>query len=578
MPRSLNGLSVFVASPGGLETERKLFFEIIGTYNLEEGHKAGVSFIPQGHELAFAGAGRPQELINIQIRESDYLLVVFWDKWGSPTADDNAYTSGTEEEYSVGLDCLLNKDMPMKDLAVFFKGASDRQMSDPGEELKKVLGFRKKLETERRILYRTFDSTEEFSRELTRLLRKWTRDWGEGEPIKAPIPTNGPDIEPVEPGVGEGTLVDRAKLAARHGQNTLAHELFTKATTGPYDRTAWTEYVRFLRRTGRFGLLQSAGDQMIEKARDLGDHRGAAEGLSNIGISKRTQGQRQVSIKYLDRALSEVDAWELAEGQTNDSTSLRAFLLDNKGLTWRRMSGQLPNAKAAILEAISLHAQVGDKRGQANAFRNNSVVLMQTGELDSALDSLNRALELFEEEDDERGRAMTLSSIGEVFEAMGQHAEAIRNFELALELNTDLGNSQGKSMNLSQISRVHISAGNFVKARQFAEACMELNERIGNPEGLAAALHALGRVNAVEGELNRSTELLEEALALFKQVDQPAGIAGVALDLAKNAITSNDFEHASKLLSIANEELLESPHFALKESASHVAQFISVNL
>lgn len=573
MARDLKGLSVFVASPGGLEAERKKFFEVISRFNADEALEAGFTFVPQGHELAYAGAGRAQALINEQVRRADYCLVVFWDKWGMPPDEAGPFTSGTEEEFSVAIEALENPSLAMLDVVVLFKGVSDRQMSDPGSQLQKVLDFKKRLEAERRVLYRTFDTLDEFTDELRRLLAKWLRDWGTGTAQKAPLP---PPRTP--PALDKSaSLLDQAKQAAKAGQITVAHELYTRATTGAYDRESWTEYVRFLRRAGRFGLLQRVGDKMIEKARDLNDHQGAAEGLSNIGIAKRAQGQRVAAIQYFDRALYEVDRWEATYHDPTDTQSMRAFILDNKGLTWRRMRGHLGDAIAAIEEAITLHAGVGDVRGQGHALRNIGVVQAQVGQLDHSLESLRKARDLFEDAGDERAVAMTLSSLGETYELMGKLRLATESFELALEKNVTLGNSQGKSMNLSQLSRVMTATNDLPTALDYAEGCLALGEESGSPEGLAAGLHATGRVHLAMGDARRATEVLEDALAAFQQLDQPAGVAGTALALGAAHLAMAEKGAATEYLQIAEEALRESPHYGLEGQASQLREQLHGN-
>lgn len=568
MARDLKGLSVFVASPGGLEAERKQFFDVISKFSVDEAHEAGFMFIPQGHELAYAGAGRAQGLINEQVRRSDYCLVVFWDKWGMPPSDDGEFSSGTEEEFSVAIEALEDESLAMLDVVVLFKGVSDRQMSDPGTQLQRVLDFKKRLEAERRVLYRTFDTLDEFTGELRRLLSKWLREWSTGTAQKAPLPP--PSAPPILD--AEANLLDRAKQATKSGQITVAHELYTQATTGTYDREAWTEYVRFLRRAGRFGLLQRAGDKMIEKARDLNDHRGAAEALSNIGIAKRAQGQRVAAIQYLDRALAEVDLWESTSHDPNETQSMRAFILDNKGLTWRRMRGHLQDAIDAIEAAIALHAEVGDIRGKGHALRNIGIVQAQVGLLDLSCASLIEARDLFNRAEDERALAMTLSSLGETYELLGNLGLALESFELALEKNVILGNSQGKSMNLSQLSRIMTARGDLSTALDYAEGCLGLGEETGSPEGLAAGLHATGRVRLAMGEAPRAIEVLEDALSAFQQLDQPAGVAGTALDLARAHLTLSDTASARACLQITDEALQESPHHGLERQAEHLRE------
>ena len=57
------------------------------------------------------------------------------------------YTSGTHEELGVALQCLADPDAEMRDVAVFFKAVEDRQLSDPGPQLTRLLQFKEALES-----------------------------------------------------------------------------------------------------------------------------------------------------------------------------------------------------------------------------------------------------------------------------------------------------------------------------------------------------------------------------------------------------------------------------------------------
>src|SRR5882762_4936507 len=140
MPRQLTCFRVFIASPGGLEGERKAFRDEIQDYNDTDAIERGVYFLATGWEDTIAGIGRPQALINEDVRESDYLVLLLWDRWGSPPdAMTSPFSSGTEEEYDVALKCYEDTHAPMRQVVMMFKAVSPHQMSDPGPQLQRVL-------------------------------------------------------------------------------------------------------------------------------------------------------------------------------------------------------------------------------------------------------------------------------------------------------------------------------------------------------------------------------------------------------------------------------------------------------
>src|SRR5207249_2085136 len=102
---------IFIASPGGLDDERQEFRRIINEYNETDAIEDGVLFVPVGWEVARAGLGRPQELINEIVRGCDYLVLVLHDRWGTAPSDSGPYSSGTEEEFHIAGECIRTGTM-----------------------------------------------------------------------------------------------------------------------------------------------------------------------------------------------------------------------------------------------------------------------------------------------------------------------------------------------------------------------------------------------------------------------------------------------------------------------------------
>jgi hypothetical protein len=172
MARTLKVYNVFIASPGGLPDERSAFYKTLNAFNESEGYDLGIIFRPIGWELTLGGMGRPQELINNDLVQCDYMLLLLHDRWGSNTGN---YSSGTEEEYNVALKSFQDKNSPLKDIFIFFKDVSKAQLSDPGQQLEKVIQFRKRIEKEGKQLYRTYKDVNSFTSSLHRLLYSWAK-------------------------------------------------------------------------------------------------------------------------------------------------------------------------------------------------------------------------------------------------------------------------------------------------------------------------------------------------------------------------------------------------------------------
>jgi hypothetical protein len=122
MSRSITQYRVFIATPGGLGDERKSFRKILEDYTTSDAEPRGITFHPVGWEDTLGGAGRPQELINEDLRQCDYAVFVWHDRWGSRTG--NRTMVGTEEEWNLAE--ALYKLGQVRNIAVFFKNVDER--------------------------------------------------------------------------------------------------------------------------------------------------------------------------------------------------------------------------------------------------------------------------------------------------------------------------------------------------------------------------------------------------------------------------------------------------------------------
>ena len=162
-------ISVFIASPGDLVSERKVFKDTINTLNAGYGDGAGVTFMRLGWEDLPAQTGRrTQAVINQQIESCDLFVLALHRRWGQK-APDSRFSSYTEEEFHLAFKLWKKRKRP--EIVVFFKTVDSPSLADPGAELKKVLAFRKKLENSHVVLMRPFESEGNFGTEMDRHLR-----------------------------------------------------------------------------------------------------------------------------------------------------------------------------------------------------------------------------------------------------------------------------------------------------------------------------------------------------------------------------------------------------------------------
>jgi hypothetical protein len=184
MARQLTQYRVFIASPGGLDKERKCFRTTLIKFTSLNAEPRCVVFHPVGWEDTLGGVGPAQERINENIKRCDYAVFVLHDRWGSPSGDGD--TSRTEAELALAEE--LYKANKIRKIVLFFKKVNPRQMRDPGEQLKGVIAFKPQIEEEERYLITEYTNTTQFSEFLEAHLAQWLKDH---EDVESTLGHNG---------------------------------------------------------------------------------------------------------------------------------------------------------------------------------------------------------------------------------------------------------------------------------------------------------------------------------------------------------------------------------------------------
>ncbi len=307
-------ISVFIASPGDLAPERKVFKDTIDELNAGFADGAGIKFIPVGWEDVLAETGRrPQAVINRELEQCDVVFLALHRRWGQ-SAPDSKFSSYTEEEFRLALSLWRKKKSP--EVLIFFKSVDNASVADPGPELKKVLDFRTELQKEHMTLIRSFNTEVDFGKEVDSHLRAFARgEWkaldthspeikfsqaqeealtkaeraGQRRAARAqerkPASTKGTkgrernaaakaDLSLVEAQNADLAMARAAMGAARDGRTQDARILFAKATEGTTDLSILSVAAEFFR---QIGDLDNASRLVQRQAAIARDRRVAVE-------------------------------------------------------------------------------------------------------------------------------------------------------------------------------------------------------------------------------------------------------------------------------------------------------------
>jgi len=165
---SVELIKVFMGSPGDLSEERNRFPHIIDEVNQISAHSHNIHLEAIGWEDTLRGSGRPQSIINEELKTCDIVILNLWKRWGSPTP---SFSSGFEEEYDLA--SKLNASLGRPEVIIYFRGNEDDLKSDEAEQIEKVINFRENIRREKKQFFQIYDDAEQWERFLRLHLCKW---------------------------------------------------------------------------------------------------------------------------------------------------------------------------------------------------------------------------------------------------------------------------------------------------------------------------------------------------------------------------------------------------------------------
>lgn len=555
MSTILTSYRVFIASPGGVQDERAAFREGLEEYNQNDGIHRGVHFAPIGWEDTLGGVGRPQSIIDQEIETCDYFVLLLWDRWGTPPDGSvGKFSSGTEAEFYLAMECLDNGQQPMREVLIFFKAVDPSKLSDAGPQLQKVLDFRRRIEEEKKHLHYTFDDLAAFSHRIRGHLARWVRDHEAGGTVepsgKSDSPLDQPAHEMLETSLGisplsrNQELISEAWSLASEGHSSEAEVAFATATTSGDDPEAFRNYGRFLVQVGRLGQAQVMFNRALTISKTQDDQVSAARTYGSLGNLLRIKGDLGGAEEMHRMALVINKRRGRSEGLASNYGNLGNILYTQ---------GDLDGAEEMYRRALKIYERLGGMDGRLFIYPNLGNVLLTRGDLDSAEEMYREGLKLNEQIGNFVGIAGNSVNLGAVLQARGDLDGAEELYRKALEINERLGRLEGLANNYGNLGNVLQARGDLDGAEQLQRKALEFSERLGHPAGVAVDYGNLGEVLQARGDLDGAEELYRKALEINERLGRLEGMASDYKNLGNVLQVRGDLDGGEEMLRVALE-------------------------
>jgi DNA-binding SARP family transcriptional activator/tetratricopeptide (TPR) repeat protein len=185
--------------------------------------------------------------------------------------------------------------------------------------------------------------------------------------------------------------------------------------------------------------------------------------------------------------------------------------------------------------------QIGDRRGEAQAFEDLGVLCGQIGMTTEALTHSSRALQAWTELDDDIGKQVCLSDLGHIHHRLGADTEAISHLERSLAMAARTGYTTGEASTWNYLGLIEQHAGHYDRAITCHTRSTQLFADTGNTLGEAIATANHGWALQRAGRPVQAIDHHRNALATFEQLDDRYNTAEQhwALGQAHHALDDN---------------------------------------
>jgi DNA-binding SARP family transcriptional activator/Tfp pilus assembly protein PilF len=184
--------------------------------------------------------------------------------------------------------------------------------------------------------------------------------------------------------------------------------------------------------------------------------------------------------------------------------------------------------------ALASARAIGERQGEAWVMNNLGMVLSQQ-RTDDALRYFRQALAIHEELGDLRGQARAANNLAFTYQLLGRHQDAVGYLRSALRLQRRIGHRYGEGIALVNLGEAYVELGRVDEAVARSTEARRLLAEVGSLRDVSYADTNLGRAMLARGREAEAMTLLEQALAGHRSVGDRYGEAqdlrylGVAL-------------------------------------------------
>jgi len=237
-----------------------------------------------------------------------------------------------------------------------------------------------------------------------------------------------------------------------------------------------------------------------------------------------------------------------------------------------RLENRLDASFALCERAGNLFAEVGIRRGVADALAQRAAVLMVSERYEQALVDAQAAFDIFLSVDATGAAAAVLGTTGLTLKRQGKPQEALAAQEEALRMNRAIGRRTGEAIALNNIAACYIDLRDDARALPLLDQARTIYAAVGHRSGMADVDALTGLALRSLGEYDRSLQFYQRALTTHLELENLRKAAAEAMYMGFSARLLGRFEDAEKHLNFAIDLATRvEDHYVIGQSLGNLA-------
>jgi len=211
--------------------------------------------------------------------------------------------------------------------------------------------------------------------------------------------------------------------------------------------------------------------------------------------------------------------------------------------------GEYEAAHILFMEGLARWRDIGDMPGELVALTGVGNVAYLSGDAEGARPHYEETLRLFRTQGDTRGIAWMLHNLGNVASDLGELDTAQSFYEEALVVKRQINDRWGTASTLHCLGNVASERGLYSAARSIYEEAIAIHREMGDRSGEALLLLGIGNTYLSEEDTWTSAPLYRDALKIGQEQQDIQVISTALSSVARFAERNADGEHAVRLWS-----------------------------